>query len=64
MNLLTGKHAGLIRGAVEYVRRQGGRVVEAYPTVPKDSQLSPVLVFMGLPAVFEKAGFVTCARPS
>ena len=55
---------GLIRGAVEYVRSQGGKIVEAYPTVPKRAQLPPVSAFMGLPAVFEKAGFVECARPS
>jgi hypothetical protein len=27
----------LIRAAVEYVRQQGGKVVEAYSTVPKSS---------------------------
>ncbi|MFQ5342625.1 MAG: GNAT family N-acetyltransferase, partial [Anaerolineae bacterium] len=55
---------GLIQGAVDYVRSQGGKVVEAYPTAPKGRRLPPVSVYMGLPAVFEKAGFVECARPS
>lgn len=54
----------LIRAAVAYVRQQGGKVVEAYPTIPKSDRLPPVSSFMGLPGVFEQAGFVECARPS
>jgi GNAT superfamily N-acetyltransferase len=54
----------LIRGAVEYVRQQGGRVVEAYPTQPRTDRLPPVSSYMGIPAMFERAGFVECARPS
>lgn len=59
-----GVAGALIRAAVEYVRRQGGTVVEAYPTKPKAERLPPVSSFMGLPAMFEQAGFVECARPS
>ena len=54
----------LIRGAVEYVKRQGGKVVEAYPTLPGSGSLAPASIYMGLPAIFERAGFVECARPS
>lgn len=54
----------LIEAAVAYVREQGGRVVEAYPTVPRSGRLAPVSSFMGVPAVFARAGFVECARPS
>jgi GNAT superfamily N-acetyltransferase len=54
----------LIRGAIEYVRRQGGRVIEAYPTQPKGQRLPPVSSYMGLPSLFEQAGFTECARPS
>jgi GNAT superfamily N-acetyltransferase len=54
----------LIRGAVEYVRTQGGQVVEAYPTQPRKGQLAPVSSFMGVPTIFERLGFVECARPS
>jgi GNAT superfamily N-acetyltransferase len=59
-----GVAAGLIRAAVEYVRSQGGKVVEAYPTQPQGDQLTPSSSYMGLPAMFERAGFVECARPS
>ena len=54
----------LIKGAVEHVRRSGGSVVEAYPTRPRGKKLEAVSSFMGVPASFERAGFVECARPS
>ncbi len=54
----------LIQGAVEYVRNQGGRVLEAYPTQPREGRLPPVSSYMGLPSMFERAGFVECSRPS
>jgi GNAT superfamily N-acetyltransferase len=54
----------LIQAAIDYAREQGGTIIEAYPTIPKDGQLAPTSSFMGLPSVFQKAGFVECARPS
>ena len=60
-----GLSLALIQTAVDYVRQQGGKVVEAYPTIPKNSgPLPPVSSFMGVPALFERAGFVECKRPS
>ena len=54
----------MIRAAVEHAARHGGRVVEAYPTLPRDGDLPPVSSFMGLPAAFAAEGFVEVARPS
>jgi len=54
----------LIRAAVEYAARQGAKVVEAYPTLADIGRLPPVSVYMGIPSVFERAGFVECVRPS
>lgn len=54
----------LVRGAVAYARAQGARVVEAYPTIPQAKKLAPVSSFMGVPEIFERAGFVECSRPS
>jgi GNAT superfamily N-acetyltransferase len=54
----------LVRAATDYVRQQGGKVVEAYPSVPKSAKASPFTSFMGFPSVFERAGFTECARPS
>ncbi len=54
----------LVKGALEYVKSQGGKVVEAYPTQPRADRLPPVSSYMGVPGMFERAGFVECARPS
>ena len=54
----------LITAAVEYARVNGGRIVEAYPTIPRGRKLAPVSSFMGFPNVFERAGFVLVAQPS
>ena len=54
----------LIRGAVKYVKSRGGRIIEAYPTLPRGRTLAPVSSFVGLPRVFKKVGFVECKQPS
>jgi len=46
------------------VREQGGGVIEAYPKPPKAQRLPPVSSYTGLPALFRRAGFVECGRPS
>jgi len=53
-----------IRAAVDYVRRKGGRIVEAYPTVPRSDRVPPVSAYMGFPELFARAGFEEVARPS
>jgi GNAT superfamily N-acetyltransferase len=62
------RHQGItrsaIQSAIDYVRSQGGQIIEAYPTLPKDERLAPVSSFMGLPSMFEKVGFVVVAKPS
>ena len=54
----------LIKAAVEYIRDQGGKVVEAYPTLPKAKRIPPVSSFMGTPAMFKRVGFTEVAQPS
>ncbi len=54
----------MIRAAVDHVRREGGTIVEAYPTVVKSAKAPPTSSFMGTPEAFRKAGFVECASPS
>lgn len=54
----------LIRGAIDYVAQQGGKVIEAYPSVSREERQPPVNIFMGLPQVFTELGFVEVARPS
>jgi len=59
-----GLSLALIKAVLEYVRQQGGQVVEAYPTLPKEKRLPPFSSYMGLRSTYEQAGFVEVARPS
>lgn len=54
----------LLSAAVEYVRQQGGKVVEGYPVEPKSRTMPAAFVWTGLAAAFLSAGFVECARRS
>lgn len=54
----------LIRETIEFVKTQGGRIIEAYPTYIHKKNMSPVSTFMGIPKIFEKAGFKEVSRPS
>jgi GNAT superfamily N-acetyltransferase len=54
----------LIQGAIEYVKSQGGKIIEAYPTLLKSDKAPPVSSFMGIPKIFQKAGFEEVHRPS
>ena len=52
----------LVAGAVEYARRHGARVIEAYPQDIQGRRPSADAAFVGLLPVFEQAGFVEVAR--
>jgi GNAT superfamily N-acetyltransferase len=54
----------LARAAVDYVRDQGGNLLEAYPTDPRGKRLAAVSSYMGTPEMLRSAGFSECARPS
>ncbi|MEE9190222.1 MAG: GNAT family N-acetyltransferase [Candidatus Neomarinimicrobiota bacterium] len=54
----------LIRAAIDFVKSQGGQIIEAYPTVPRSDRVPPWSSFMGFPSMFEKAGFSLEAKPS
>jgi GNAT superfamily N-acetyltransferase len=53
-----GLASALIEQAVAYARRNGGKVVEAYPVLPD----SPSYRFMGFVSLFEAAGFQHVGR--
>lgn len=59
-----GLAAALLRKVIEYVHAQGGRVLEAYPTETRGKMLPDVSSFMGVPSLFEAAGFEQVAQPS
>jgi len=47
----------LIQQAVEYVRQQGGRIIEAYPEVPHSDSIPDDEAYTGVLAVFLQSGF-------
>jgi predicted GNAT family acetyltransferase len=59
-----GVSAQMIKAAMDYVKKQGGKILEAYPVEPKKDRAPAVFVWTGLASAFKKAGFVECARRS
>ena len=53
----------LLKGALEYARQQGAKIVEAYP-LDSDRKMSADESYMGRVSVFEQAGFRMAASPS
>jgi GNAT superfamily N-acetyltransferase len=54
----------LLQAAIDYVARQGGKIVEGYPVEPKEDRMPDVFAFYGLASAFRKQGFVECTRRS
>jgi GNAT superfamily N-acetyltransferase len=59
-----GRSVELLLAAVEYVRRQGGTVVEGYPVEPKQESMPAAFAWTGLASAFRAAGFREVARRS
>jgi hypothetical protein len=47
----------LLKAAVDFVKRQGGTIVEGYPVAPKQGALPDAFAWTGTLAAFLKAGF-------
>jgi len=54
----------LLKAALDYVRNQGGRIVEGYPVEPKKGRMPDVFAYTGLASTFCKAGFVKILQRS
>lgn len=54
----------LLKGAINYVAKQEGKIVEGYPVEPKQDRMPDVFAFYGLASAFKKTGFVECERRS
>jgi GNAT superfamily N-acetyltransferase len=54
----------MIKAAVDYVKKNGGAVVEAYPVEPKKDKMPDAFAWTGLASAFIKAGFTECTRRS
>jgi GNAT superfamily N-acetyltransferase len=54
----------LIKGAVNFCRTNGVKIIESYPVVPYRDNIPDAFAWTGFPNVFEKAGFVVAERRS
>lgn len=60
-----GMNAKLLDAALNYVKGQGGNIVEGYPVEPnRDWRPPDPFVYTGLVSAFRKAGFVEVCRRS
>ena len=59
-----GVSVALLKAAAEYVRKQGGKIVEAYPVEPREGKMPDAFAWTGLASAYLKAGFVECERRS
>jgi GNAT superfamily N-acetyltransferase len=59
-----GVSVGLLEAAADYVRKQGGRIVEGYPVEPKKGRAPDPFVYTGLASAFRKVGFAEVIRRS
>lgn len=60
----TGVSVALLRAAIAWVKRQGGRCVEGYPQEPRRRDMADVFAWTGIASAFRAAGFAEVARPS
>jgi GNAT superfamily N-acetyltransferase len=54
----------LLEAAIAYARSKGATLVEGYPVAPRKQRMPDYLAYVGVPSMFEKAGFRECARRS
>lgn len=54
----------LLKAAIDYVRQQGGKIIEGYPVEPQKDRIPDVFAYYGLMSTFRKAGFVESERRS
>jgi GNAT superfamily N-acetyltransferase len=59
-----GMSVRLLKATVEYVRSQGGKIVEGYPFDHQPKRMPDPFVYTGLAQSFRKAGFTEVARRS
>jgi GNAT superfamily N-acetyltransferase len=60
----SGVSVQLLRAALEWVKRQGGSMVEGYPVEPRKGRMPDASAWTGTLSAFLKAGFEEAARGS
>lgn len=59
-----GISALLIKGAINYCKAKGAKIIEAYPVVPYSNKVPDAFMWTGIPTPFEEEGFVVAERRS
>ena len=59
-----GISVAILEEAINYVREQGGGLLEGYPIVVRANKLPAPFAWTGLASAFEKAGFIAVDKPS
>lgn len=54
----------MIKGMINYCRKQKVKIIEAYPVEPKKNTMPDVFAWTGIASAFVKAGFKEVARNS
>jgi len=54
----------LLQAATEYVRKQGGKIIEGYPIDPLKKHIPDAFAWTGFVSAFRKVGFVEVLRRS
>ena len=54
----------IIKFAIDYAGQNGAKVIEAYPNSSENKKIPSVSSYMGFPKIYNRCGFVECARPS
>ncbi|MDK9700392.1 MAG: GNAT family N-acetyltransferase [bacterium] len=60
----TGVSVGLIKSAVDFVKQNGGKIVEGYPNDNMTKPSPDPFIFTGIVSAFQKAGFIEALRRS
>ena len=64
-NRNQGLTVSLLKAAIEFVAKQGGKMVEGYPVEPRQAgTMPPAFVYTGLASAFTQAGFTEAGRRS
>jgi GNAT superfamily N-acetyltransferase len=59
-----GVTASLLKAAVDFAGQHGARIIEGYPTEPREGRLPDPFVFTGIVSTFRRAGFAEVVRRS
>lgn len=60
----SGLSAMLLKGAIEYARNTGIKIIEAYPAIPTQEKIPDAFAWVGFYKTFERTGFVIADRKS